>query len=112
LPSLGEAAPLPTQLELAANQPISRVRIGKRVVDVEVPAPTVAIDLNAAESRSRVPVLATTEDGRSASGIWTPGDGAVQLMFGDATPAPGASKPRSKAKPKPKPKPKSNSKKR
>lgn len=96
-PSLGEAEPLPAQLQLVANQPIARVRIGKRVVDVEVPAPSVAIDLTPAESRGRLSIVASTKDGRSATGSFGPGDDALTLAFG-AAPArkPAATKPRPK----------------
>lgn len=95
-PSLGEPEPLAPQLELTANAPVRTVSVGSRVVEIEVPAPTIAIELTPEEAGAAVTVSATSTDGRGAKGSWNPGDPAIQLAFGDA-PAP--HRPHGKPKP-------------
>lgn len=86
-PSLGEAEPMPAQLEMTANAPVRAVSVGSRVVEVEVPAPTVLVELTPEEASHPLAVTATSVDGRAAKGSWSSGDPALSLTFGDA-PAP------------------------
>jgi serine/threonine-protein kinase len=80
--TLDEAEALPPQLELSANFPISRIRIGDRTVDMEVPAPKVSVELLPEESQQNLSLSATSSDGRVATANWAPGDNAVTLTFG------------------------------
>jgi len=91
--SLGDPEPLPPQLALSANGPIARVRIGKRVTELDVPAPEVAVDLTPDENATTITVTATSTDGRTGTTTWNPGDTKAAITFGEApvattTPAP------------------------
>lgn len=84
-PSLGDPEPMPAQIEMTANAPVRSVTIGTRVVDMEVPAPNVAVELTPEEASKDVTVNATSVDGRAAKGTWSPSDGStLTLAFGDA----------------------------
>lgn len=85
--SLGDPEPLPPQLVLSANGPIARVRIGKRVTELDVPAPEVAVDLTPDENATTITVTATSTDGRTGTTTWNPGDTKATITFGEAPPA-------------------------
>ncbi len=91
--SLGDPEPLPPQLVLSANGPIARVRIGKRVTELDVPAPEVAVDLTPDENATTITVTATSTDGRSGTTTWNPGDTKAAITFGEAPSAPAAPTP-------------------
>jgi hypothetical protein len=86
-PSLGDPDPLPAAIDVSANAPIARIQLGKRAVDMEVPAPTVAVELTP-DDNGPLAVVATSSDGRVANGSWNEGDPDLQLAFGDAPAAP------------------------
>lgn len=90
-PSLGEPEPLPASLDVTANAPIAHLQLGKRTVDMEVPAPNVEVEL-APDDSGPLAIVATSADGRVANANWSPGDPDLQLAFGD-TPAPAAAPP-------------------
>lgn len=97
-PSLGDPEPMPAQIEMSANAPVRSVNLGSRTVEMEVPAPNVAVELTTEEAKDAVTVSAWSVDGRNAKGTWNPSDGsALTLAFGDA-PAP-APAPAAAAKP-------------
>lgn len=83
LPSFDPPETPPAQLELAANAPIARVRVGRRVVDVEVPAPKVAVELTMDEVGTTLTVGLTSQDGRTATATVQPGDLQVPVAFGE-----------------------------
>jgi eukaryotic-like serine/threonine-protein kinase len=90
--SSADPSPVATapQLVLTANAPIAKARIGKRAVDVEVPAPKVIIDLTQEESATTTPlsIVVTSTDGRFATGTWSSAsDLDLNLTFGAAKPA-------------------------
>jgi serine/threonine protein kinase len=84
------AASSTARLELVANAPIARVRIGERTVDVTPPATSALVDLTEGERASTtkhpLPIVATSADGRAVRAAYSGGDRAVTLTFGPDRP--------------------------
>jgi serine/threonine-protein kinase len=74
----------PATLDVAADAPIASLKIGARTAELSSPTPKVTLELEPEESGD-VTVVATSADGRSASG--TAKGGAVEISFANAPPA-------------------------
>lgn len=73
----------PATLELSANAPIARVRIGERVIETKPPSRNVVVELTPDEQSARLRIVATSSDGRVAAGSWAPGTPVIPLTFAD-----------------------------
>ncbi len=89
-PTVASAAPVePTEtpmLDLMADAPIARVKLGERSIDIDIPAPHVTLELEPDEVGKELPVVVTSSDGRFASGTMKD-ESTLALAFG-AKPAP------------------------
>lgn len=70
------------QLVVTSEVAVAKVRIGKRTIDMVVPAPEVVIDLTKEEAAAtKLVIVATSADGRTSASTWLAGDADVTIDF-------------------------------